>query len=109
MIRMDWDFLKQVMAKMGFDDKWIHWMSMCVESVDYSVLVNNEVVRQIIPGRCFVKGTLCLRTSTSFVQKGCPLLSQTPVFAETHLLCPISFLQTIVSYFSKLRRIRLES
>ena len=26
--RMDWDYLRQVMAKMGFDHKWIHWMSL---------------------------------------------------------------------------------
>jgi len=29
------------MAKMGFNDKLIHWMSMCVECVDNSVFVNN--------------------------------------------------------------------
>ena len=35
--RMDWDYLRHVMLKMGFDHKWIHWMSLCVESMDYSV------------------------------------------------------------------------
>ena len=24
-----------ILAKMGFDNLWIKWMSMCVESVDY--------------------------------------------------------------------------
>jgi len=38
------------MLKMGFDHKWVHWMSLCVESVDYSVLVNGETVGLIIPG-----------------------------------------------------------
>ena len=42
--RMDWEYLRAVMPKMGFHDRWIHWMSMCVESVDYSVLVNGEQV-----------------------------------------------------------------
>jgi len=32
---------------MGFDELW---MDMCVESVDYSVLVNKEAVKAIIPG-----------------------------------------------------------
>jgi hypothetical protein len=40
--RMDWTYLRAVMTKMGFHRRWIHWMSMCVESVDYSVLVNGE-------------------------------------------------------------------
>ncbi|XP_039687081.1 uncharacterized protein [Medicago truncatula] len=48
--RMDWDYLCAVMVKMGFNARWIQWMSMCVESVDYSVLVNNEKVGPIIPG-----------------------------------------------------------
>lgn len=49
--RIDWDYLREVMVKMGFENQWIQWMCMCVESVDYSVLVNNEVVGPIIPGR----------------------------------------------------------
>jgi len=48
---MDWDHMREVMVKMGFNDKWIHWMSMCVESVDYLVLVNNDDVYPIISGR----------------------------------------------------------
>jgi hypothetical protein len=48
---MDWYYLREVMFKMGFNSKWIHWISMCVESVDYSVIVNNEPVGPVIPGR----------------------------------------------------------
>jgi len=47
---MDWAYLRAVMAKMGFHNRWIHWMTMCVESVDYSVLVNGEQVGPIILG-----------------------------------------------------------
>ena len=42
--RMDWNYLRAVMNKMGFHNRWIHWMSMCVESVNYSVLVNGTQV-----------------------------------------------------------------
>jgi len=29
---MDWDYLRDVMVKMGFNNRWIHWMmSMCIE------------------------------------------------------------------------------
>jgi len=48
--RIDWDYLCAVMVKMGFQSRWIQWMSMCVESVDYYVLVNGEQVGPIIPG-----------------------------------------------------------
>jgi len=48
--RMNLNYLRQVMVKMGFDPKLIHWMSLCVESVDYSILVNGETVGPIIPG-----------------------------------------------------------
>ena len=48
--RMDRDYLREVMFKMGFNSKWIHWISMCVESVDYSIIVNNEPIGPVIPG-----------------------------------------------------------
>jgi hypothetical protein len=54
--RMDWDYLREVMVKMGFNNKWIHWISMCIESVDYSVLVNKEPVGPVIPGRGLRQG-----------------------------------------------------
>jgi len=41
----------EVMIKMGFNQKWIQLMVMCIESVDYSVLVNGEHVGPVIPGR----------------------------------------------------------
>ena len=53
---MDWDYLRVVMVKMGFNAWWIQWMSMCVEAVDYFVLVNNEKVGPIIPGRGLRQG-----------------------------------------------------
>jgi len=48
--RMDWNYVMTVLHKLGFHDRWIHWMRMCIESVDYSVLVNGEPVGPIIPG-----------------------------------------------------------
>ncbi|XP_058767237.1 uncharacterized protein LOC131640887 [Vicia villosa] len=49
--RVDWGFLRCMMLKMGFLEKWTHWMMMYVTSVYYSVLVNSDSIGPIIPGR----------------------------------------------------------
>ncbi|XP_058770466.1 uncharacterized protein LOC131644088 [Vicia villosa] len=49
--RVDWGFLKGMLSKLGFADRWIHWVMMCVISVNYSVLVNSDRVGPILPGR----------------------------------------------------------
>lgn len=67
--RMDWDYLREVMVKMGFNNKWIHWISMCIESVDYSVLVNNEPVGPVIPGRGLRQGDPLSRIFLFYEQK----------------------------------------
>jgi hypothetical protein len=41
---------------MGFASRWIRWIMMCVETVDYSVIVNNESVGPIFPGRGLRQG-----------------------------------------------------
>jgi hypothetical protein len=50
--RIDWDYLRDVMTKMGLCHKWISWIMLCVKTVDYSVVVNGEQVGPIIPRRC---------------------------------------------------------
>ncbi|XP_024630887.1 uncharacterized protein [Medicago truncatula] len=54
--RIDWDYLKGVMVRMGFNSQRVQWMTICVETVDYSVLVNNELIGPIIPGRGLRQG-----------------------------------------------------
>jgi hypothetical protein len=44
------------MIKMGFSRKWIQWIMMCVDTVDYFVILNNEKVGPIIPGRGLRQG-----------------------------------------------------
>ncbi|MCI56439.1 RNA-directed DNA polymerase (Reverse transcriptase), partial [Trifolium medium] len=34
--RIDWDYLMDVLSAMGFSHKWISWIMLCVETVDYS-------------------------------------------------------------------------
>jgi hypothetical protein len=54
--RIDWAYLKDVMIKMGFSNRWIDWIMMCVKTVDYSVIVNKDMVGPIIPGRGLRQG-----------------------------------------------------
>jgi len=54
--RMDWNYLRVVLIKMGFHTRWVHWMCMCVESMDYSIIFNGEQVGPITPGRGLCQG-----------------------------------------------------
>jgi len=68
--KMNWDYLWEVIIKMGFDNRWIHCISVCVESVDYFVLVNSESVGPVIPGRGLRQGDPpSLRIFLFFVRK----------------------------------------
>ena len=40
--RVEWVFLENVMRKMGFSERWIGLIMVCVRSVTYSILVNGE-------------------------------------------------------------------
>jgi len=53
---MDWDYLRAVLNKMSFHNRWTHWIHRCLESVDYFVLVIGEQVGPIIPGRGLRQG-----------------------------------------------------
>lgn len=54
--RMNWRFLRGVLSRMGFSDKWVHWVMMCVTSVNYSILVNAYRIGPIQPGRGLRQG-----------------------------------------------------
>ena len=40
--RVEWFFLEITMRKLGFNERWITLMMICVKTVSYSVLVNGE-------------------------------------------------------------------
>ena len=37
---INWDFLLTVMQKMGFGEKWAGWISWCISTASFSVLIN---------------------------------------------------------------------
>ena len=54
--RVEWPYLKAVMRKMGFNDKWIKLLLFCDTAVSYSILVNGEPNGLIYPSRGIRQG-----------------------------------------------------
>ena len=54
--RVEWNFLEEIMRKMGFNENWINLVMVCVRTVTYSVLVNGEPCGMIHPTRGIRQG-----------------------------------------------------
>ena len=48
---VEWVYLEAMMRRMGFHDRWVSLMMMCVTLVTYLVLFNSEPKGKIIPLR----------------------------------------------------------
>ena len=46
-----WDFLYDMLQRMGFHNRWIIWIKGCMESASVSVLVNGSPTEEFIPSR----------------------------------------------------------
>jgi hypothetical protein len=54
--RVEWDYLRAILLKLGFHERWVSLIMMCVSSVTYSVMVNGEQKGFIKPGRGLRQG-----------------------------------------------------
>ena len=54
--RVEYVFFEDLTRKMGFKDKWIGFMMVCVKTVTYSILVNGEPQGMIQPTRGIRQG-----------------------------------------------------
>lgn len=54
--RVEWIFLEALLLKLGFDAKWVQWIMVCVRSVSYFILINDNSYGFIKPGRGLRQG-----------------------------------------------------
>jgi hypothetical protein len=98
-----------MLAKLGFGEKWIQWMMMCVSYVNYSVLMNFDRVGPITPGRGLWQRDPLSPYLFILVADGLTtLIHQAVGRGGIHgmQIYRISYLQTIISYFAELMLLR---
>ena len=54
--RVEWGYLEAVMRRMGFQERWIELILMCVTTVSYFVLISGEPKGKIKPSRGLRQG-----------------------------------------------------
>ena len=107
--RLEGGFIKLVMIKMGFHEKWVELVMHCINSVSYSILVNGAAYGNITPTRDLRQGDpispyiflLCADGFSSFIHdaaknhkisevsicKGCPKITHLFFTDDSLLFC----------------------
>ena len=56
--RVEWDFLKGIMKKLGLLERWIDRVMSCVTSTSFSICINGKAFGNIWPSRGLHQGDL---------------------------------------------------
>ncbi|KAK6158786.1 hypothetical protein DH2020_006100 [Rehmannia glutinosa] len=110
--RVEWVFLRAIMRKLGFAEKWVDLNMRCVQTVSYSFSLNQEVVGRVIPGRGLRQGdplspylfVLCAQGLSSLISSSvsqgvihgvrlaprCPIISHLFFAEESLIFCHAS-------------------
>jgi hypothetical protein len=54
--RVEWDYLKAIMIKLGFHQMWVHTIMRLVTTVSFSVLLNGQQLEKFFPSRGIRQG-----------------------------------------------------
>lgn len=54
--RIEWNFVAQVLERLGFHSKWIMWIMECITTISYSYLINDSAYGLIKPKRGIRQG-----------------------------------------------------
>ena len=75
--RVEWDYLKRVMEKMGFHVKWVKLIMACITTAHFFVLVNGNPTDYILPSKGLRQGDplspylflFCVEGLTALIRK----------------------------------------
>ncbi|XP_009105597.2 uncharacterized protein LOC103831468 [Brassica rapa] len=54
--RLEWEFIRLVLERLGFHSRWINWIMECVSTVTYSFLINGSPRGRVKPSRGIRQG-----------------------------------------------------
>lgn len=54
--RLEWEFIRLVFERLGFDPVWVNWVMQCLSTVSYSYLINDSALGTVVPHRGIRQG-----------------------------------------------------
>ena len=70
--RVEWEFLRRIMIKIGLPEQWVNLAMETVKTATYSILINGNQRASSHQPEALGKETLYLLTSSCYVLRVCP-------------------------------------